>query len=131
MTSEVPNLDYGQAEIAAFLEGARNGQFSFQREAVIEMVGKYDLLVNTLLAVREQLEGAASTKGFGGLQSAVELQDGFSRKATDGASVLDQAIEGVLDIQEGYLRAADLFPEIDALNQKRINLAATSIDGQS
>ncbi|MGW6123013.1 hypothetical protein ACWFRF_28510 [Nocardia sp. NPDC055165] len=132
MTSEVPvNLDYGQAEISAFLEGARNGQFSFERDTVLEMVGQYDLLLNTLTTVRKQVGDAANFKGFGGLQSALELQDGFSKKATDGATVLDQIIGGIYDIQEGYLRAANLVPEIDALNQKRINLAADGVDNHS
>ncbi|MGW5922322.1 hypothetical protein ACWFPY_25320 [Nocardia fluminea] len=127
MTIEAPKLDYGQAEIGAFLEGARNGQFNFDPNAVTQMVGVYDSLLAVLTTVRERVKEVTDAKGFGGFQSAQELQTGFGGKATEGVAVIDQLIVGVLDLQEAYLRSAQKIAEIDELSQKRIRLAAEGI----
>ncbi|WP_446223011.1 hypothetical protein ACTWPB_25255 [Nocardia sp. IBHARD005] len=129
MTTDAPKLqlDYGQAEIGAFLEGARNGQFNFNPDAVRQMVAVYDTLLAVLTNVRKDMKNAVYAKGFGGFESAQELQAGFGGKAAEGIDAIDQVIVGILDLQEAHLRSARLVTEVDELSQKRIRLAEEGI----
>ncbi|WP_280483553.1 hypothetical protein [Nocardia farcinica] len=127
MTGEPLKLDYGQAEIGAFLDSARSGHLNFDPNAVTEMVGIYDNLLLVLTTARRNLAKVTDAQGFGGFKSAQELQAGFGGKATEGIEVIDQLIAGVLDLQAAYLYSAQKLTEVDQLNQTRIRLAAEGI----
>lgn len=70
------DVDYGQAEIAAFKTAAQTGTLQLDPTAVTEAVGLYDRMIAGLYEIRERLDKATDARGFGGFQSAQELQAG-------------------------------------------------------
>ncbi|MFD4441447.1 hypothetical protein ACFWPK_16905 [Nocardia sp. NPDC058519] len=88
----------------------------------------YDELANSLRPTRDRLERLANQDGFGGFASGRALQKGFSSKATDGAAVIDKAIETALRMKEAYLRAGGLIEAADEANRAVIALAAEAIE---
>ncbi|MCP2298341.1 hypothetical protein APR11_004786 [Nocardia amikacinitolerans] len=116
-------LDYGEAEIAAFNEAARAGLIHYDEAAVREAVGLYDAAIETLLKVQDRIHAATQATGFGGFQSGKELNDGFSRKAQEGIEVIGQLIQGAMRLQEAYFRAGNLITEADQMNAAAIRFA--------
>ncbi|WP_431969582.1 hypothetical protein [Nocardia sp. bgisy134] len=116
-------LDYGEAEIAAFNEAARAGLIHYEEAAVREAVGLYDAAIQSLLKVQERIRAATQATGFGGFQSGKELNDGFSRKAEEGIEVINQLVQGAMRLQEAYLRAGNLITEADQTNAAAIRFA--------
>ncbi|MFD3706891.1 hypothetical protein ACFWUP_27450 [Nocardia sp. NPDC058658] len=113
-------IDYGQAKISALNEAARAGQFSFDPVAVDEVVRTYDQMILGLTEIRHRLGDAVSASGFGSIPSAQELQSGFTKKATQGQTVIGELIDGAMRLQEAYLRAAGRIVDADAVNSQRI-----------
>ncbi|MFD3506123.1 hypothetical protein [Nocardia sp. NPDC058666] len=113
-------IDYGQAQISAFTQSARAGEFSFDPAAAMAVVSLYDNMVRDLIAVRRHFDEARRVSGFGGFPSAIELQEGFITKATDGLGVITQLIDAAMQMQEGLLRAANKIQEADVLNGQRL-----------
>ncbi|MFD3507331.1 hypothetical protein [Nocardia sp. NPDC058666] len=126
---QLPQIDYGKKEISQLLEGARNGEISFEEGAVRQLAGEVEQLIAAIASARPNMDMAKQTKGFGGFESAHELAAGFAWKANEGHSVLDQLITGSLDLEEGILRAANMIPAIDEINKSRINLAKGNLGG--
>ncbi|MFI9511252.1 hypothetical protein [Nocardia sp. NPDC052566] len=118
------SIDYGQAKISALNEAARAGVFRFDPAAVQEIVGLYEQMISQLHKIRDKLGTAKDAKGFGGFESAKQLQRGFSNKATEGIAVMNQLIEGAMRLQEAYLRAGDRTVEADRINARAISFAA-------
>lgn len=123
-------VDYGQAKISAFNEAARAGQFSFEPAAVDEVVGLYDQMIQGLTKIRHKIGGAVDGAGFGSIQSAKELHQGFSNKAVEGQAVIGELIDGAMRLQEAYLRAAGKLEEADAVNGRRILLQSNKLDDE-
>ncbi|QIS18752.1 hypothetical protein [Nocardia terpenica] len=117
-----PNFNYGQSEIKAFNDAASGGVVHFEESAVRQAVGLYDKMINGLKGIRLNLTTLEDGSGFGGFDSGRQLQSGFSRKAADGIAVIDQLIDGAMQLQEAYLRAGGLFQEADKLNGDRIKI---------
>ncbi|MFD4433944.1 hypothetical protein [Nocardia sp. NPDC058497] len=124
-------FDYGKAQISAFTQSARAGEFSFDETAVMAAVSLYDKMIQDLYALRDDFDKAQNVSGFGGFPSAHELQQGFATKATEGLNVLTQLIDAAMQMQEGLLCAANKVPEADDLNRRRIATLAREIDGQA
>lgn len=55
--------------------------------------------------------------GFG---PAIELQRGFSNKASDGVHQVEMLIDGALQLKEAYLRAGGLIEAADDVNRARL-----------
>lgn len=123
LTMAQTQLDYGEAEIAAFNEAARAGLIHYDEAAVREAVGLYDAAIETLLKVQDRIHAATQATGFGGFQSGKELNDGFSRKAQEGIEVIGQLIQGAMRLQEAYFRAGNLITEADQMNAAAIRFA--------
>ncbi|WP_446225783.1 hypothetical protein ACTWPB_12360 [Nocardia sp. IBHARD005] len=123
-------FDPGQAQISAFTQSARAGEFAFDEAAVMAAVSLYDTMIQDLMKVRVKTREAETVTGFGGFQSASDLQGGFSGKAAEGYKVIGQLIDAAMQMQEGLLCAANKVTEADALNQRRITLLEREIDGQ-
>ncbi|MFE1592701.1 hypothetical protein [Nocardia sp. NPDC058705] len=113
-------IDYGRAQIEAFTQSARAGEFSFEPTAAMAVVSLYDKMIQDLTAVRRSFDKAQNVSGFGGFPSSVELQHGFATKATDGHGVITQLIDAAMQMQEGLLRAANKLQEADTLNGQRL-----------
>ncbi len=119
-------IDYGQAEIQAFNNVAAAGGVRYDEGAVRKAVQLYQDAIDKLDAIQSKLGTVENAGGFGGFQTGRELQQGFSRKASDGIFVVQQLIDGAMQLQEAYLRAGNLISEADSLNQKRIAMTSAT-----
>ena len=120
------SIDYGQAEITAFNEAARAGTIRYEEDVVREAVRLYDQMLVGLHNIRTRLMRAQEATGFGGFQSAVELQTGFANKAASGVDVLEQLIGGVMRLQEAYLRAGNMISEADQVSADALRFIAST-----
>ncbi|WP_431963341.1 hypothetical protein [Nocardia sp. bgisy134] len=107
-------FDYGQADIAAFKQGAQSGSIKFDPQAVTDVVQVYDTLIRGLEEQLERVRTAANISGFGGFPSTQQLAAGFAGKAEQYIEVLVQSIEGAIRLQEAYLIAGNRLDEADS-----------------
>src|SRR5262245_58991712 len=124
-----PAINYGQVEIHAFNNAVSAGEIHYEEAAVRQAVQLYERAVATLSVVRQKLQKLENATGFGGFQTGKELKIGFNKKATDGAQVISELIDGAMQLQECYLRAGGLIEEADHLNSQRIKLLESSEAG--
>ncbi|NQE88981.1 hypothetical protein [Nocardia terpenica] len=117
------NIDYGQAEIAAFKAGAQSGKITFDPHVVDELVGLYDHLIDSLKEELTRIQSVLSVTGFGGFPSTQQLAAGFNRKAHEYASTLTQFIEGAIRMQEAFLISGGKFKDAEAKNAQAIQYA--------
>ncbi|MCC3333407.1 hypothetical protein [Nocardia abscessus] len=120
------SIDYGQAEIAAFNQAAGAGIIQFDPVAVREAIGLYDQMISGLYVIRQRLSDAVRAVGFGGFDSARELQQGFSNKAAQGIEAVDKLIEGAMRLQEAYMRTGNMVEEADVRNADILRFIAES-----
>lgn len=126
-------IDFGQSDLKSFKDGVSAGTIHFDENAVREAAQLYDHLVLEIRGMRDKVDTVAHTQGFGGFASALELQQGFSNKLTDGVALLNKFIDGALQLKEAYLRAGGLLTEADQCNADRMKILANSphLDGMS
>ncbi|MFI1459415.1 hypothetical protein [Nocardia carnea] len=117
-------IDYGQAQITAFSNAAAAGEIQYDPDVARQAAAEYQKMVNGLLEIRNRLRTATEPRGFGGFQSALDLQRGFGRKAADGLMVLDQLVQGAMQLQEAYFRSGNLIAEADQSNAARTRFVA-------
>lgn len=110
------DIDYGQAQIAAFSNAAASGIIKYEPDVARQAAAEYQKMIIGLQEIWNRLQTAADPQGFGGFESAMQLQQGFGRKAVDGLSVLKQLIEGAMRLQEAYFRSGNLLTEADQCN---------------
>lgn len=120
MTQELPAIDYGKAEINAFADMARGGDFKYDADGIRQIVEAYGMFIEEIMEVSNSLDVVVRGCNFGGFPSAQELREGFSWKAKEGKHVLDQLIDGIYRIQEAYLLAANQIEDADVINQRRL-----------
>ncbi|WP_446225652.1 hypothetical protein ACTWPB_11600 [Nocardia sp. IBHARD005] len=123
-------INYGQAEIGAFVQGASGGEFSFEPDAVRAAVKEIDTYLAGLRASDARMQDGEEVSGFGTLLTGVELQDGFRKKATLSRAAINQLVQGAMQIQEGFLRSANLLEEADGVSARRIQLASQVVNPQ-
>ncbi|MEV0435638.1 hypothetical protein [Nocardia sp. NPDC050413] len=120
-------INYGQAEIGAFLNQVSNGEVRFDKNEALGVVAELQTLIEGVGASREEMANGESIDGFGTLPSGVELVAGFRNKATLGRDAFRQYIEAIMQVQEGVLRAANAISEADAINARRLKLSAEAL----
>jgi len=77
-------------------------------------------------SLQEEIDIAGDTsrvEGFGGFDSAIELQDGFSRKGEKLNEALVGLQEAALRMGAAYLRAGQMFEEADDMNRRALIIA--------
>ncbi|WP_063126752.1 hypothetical protein [Nocardia fusca] len=119
-------IDYGQAQIAAFINGAAAGEIRYDPDVARQAASEYQKMIIGLIEIRDRLLEAINPNGFGGFKSAQDLQKGFGRKASDGVDVLNQLVEGAMRLQEAYFRAGNMIAEADQCNASRTRFVADS-----
>lgn len=119
---------FGQVGVAAFSAAAHAGTLRYERGAAEQAARMYEELAIKLEPIRVRLLQIAQEDGFGGFASGRALQKGFSTKASDGAVVIDQAIEIALRMKESYLRAGGLIEAADEANRAIIARTAAAIE---
>ncbi|WP_435591958.1 hypothetical protein [Nocardia sp. bgisy118] len=120
-------FDYGQADIAAFKQGAQNGSIKFDPQAVTDVVRVYDTLIKGLTDELNRIKRVTNQTGFGGFPSTQQLAAGFAGKAEQFVAVLGLFIEGAIRLQEAYLIAGNRIQEADAKNTQALQFAAQNL----
>ncbi|KZM74955.1 hypothetical protein [Nocardia terpenica] len=116
-------IDYGQADIAAFKQGALSGHIKFDPDVVDDMVRVYDDLIDGLQKEIKSIEKITNVNNFGGFPSTQQLAEGFGRKADEYATVLKQFVVGATQLQEAYLIAGGKIKDAEAKNAQLIRIA--------
>lgn len=122
-------FDYGRAELKAFREAVDAGTVQFDESAALAAKHQYDLMINGLMKIAENLQHLDHATGFGGFDSGHELAAGFSQKAVDGVAVINELIDAAMQLQEAYLRSAGKFADAEQVNTSRIQFAAQETGG--
>ncbi|MFC6010205.1 hypothetical protein [Nocardia lasii] len=95
---------------------AEAGTFVLTEEAARECAAHFLAYAERLVAFQDQVMGARRLAGFGGFQSAKELQAGFESKADQGYEAFVRAERTAHQMAAAIYRAAQLFDEIDSAN---------------
>lgn len=95
---------------------AEAGTFVLTEAAAHECAAHFAWYADRLHAFQEQIRAQARLSGFGGFESAQELQAGFEAKANQGFDAFVQAEYVARSMVAAVLRAAGLLAEVDAAN---------------
>ncbi|MGO4616369.1 hypothetical protein AB4305_19030 [Nocardia sp. 2YAB30] len=109
-------IETSRADIARFKEAAQAGSVQFDPAAARQCAEQYDRQADRLIHLKLRLESASDLGGFGGFDSARQLQAGFGHKARDAAALLDHYIEAAYRMKEAFLISGGLLEEADAAN---------------
>lgn len=120
-------MDIGQGQAAALWEQAGAGTFRMEAGAAQLCA---DVFVRFADSLSDEFARAGETRqvaGFGGFDSASQLQTGFADK---GAKLIEALIglqEAALRMAAAYLRAGQLFDEADDMNRQALAIAGEGV----
>ncbi|MQY26516.1 hypothetical protein [Nocardia aurantia] len=109
-------LEAGQADITRFLQAAQTGTVRFDPAAARRCADLYDQQAGRLHHLQQRLGSVSTLDGFGGFDSAQQLQAGFGDKARAAAALLDRYIAAAYLMKQAFLLSAGLYDEADAAN---------------
>ncbi|MFI6775716.1 hypothetical protein [Nocardia sp. NPDC050412] len=114
-------MEVGQSAANALYQQATGGTFRMEADAARRCAEVYTRFVDTTLdpEIRRSMR-LQRLEGFGGFESAQQLQDGFSGKAVQMTEALNGMKEAALKMAAAYLRAGQLVEEADAMYAKSI-----------
>lgn len=120
-------MDIGQGQAAALWEQAGAGTFRMDSGAAKQCA---DVFVQFADSLEDELTTAVEThraEGFGGFESAIELQTGFAGKGAKLTEALVGLQEAALRMAAAYLRAGQLFEEADDMNHRALMAAGEGV----
>ncbi|WP_188830805.1 hypothetical protein [Nocardia camponoti] len=101
--------------------GAVNsGQLEINPESARTVASAYFRFAEQCDAWIDAARELRQISGFGGIESAKQLQRGFATKAVDLGEVLLQLKSATLSMARAHLTAADILGEADSLNAAAI-----------
>lgn len=106
---------------------AEAGTFVLTQEAARECAGHFQWYAERLVACQDQIRAQRRLGGFGGFESAMELQAGFEAKADQGYEALVRAERAAHQMAAAIYRAAGLLEEVDAANAAAQNAIVEEI----
>lgn len=95
---------------------AEAGSFVLTETAARECAGHFTWYAERLRDFQKQADALSRLSGFGGFESARQLQAGFEMKAQQGLQALIQAESVAHQMAAAIFRAAQLFEDVDAAN---------------
>ncbi|MFJ2833954.1 hypothetical protein ACIO52_01180 [Nocardia sp. NPDC087230] len=101
---------------AQLWNAASSGQLTMEPDAAREVAAAYLRFAAMCDEWAKDATHLKSIHGFGSLNSAVKLQDGFATKAESAEQVLKQMATAARSMADGYLQAANIVGEADQLN---------------
>lgn len=104
------------AYVKELLASAEAGTFVLTPEAARECAAHFNWYGDRMHAFQEQVSAQSRLSGFGGFESAIELQAGFEAKAIQGFEAFVRAEHAARLMAAAALRAAGLLEEVDAAN---------------
>ncbi|WP_228002261.1 hypothetical protein [Nocardia australiensis] len=120
-------IETSRADIARFKQQAQAGTVKFDPAAARRCAEMYDRQADQLIDLRQRLEAASETGGFGGFVSAQQIQAGFGHKARDAAALLDHYIEAAYRMKEAFLISGGLLQEADSANAAALRAIETRV----
>ncbi|MGY4101392.1 hypothetical protein ACW2Q0_17835 [Nocardia sp. R16R-3T] len=124
-------MEVGQSAANALYQQASGGTFRMEADAAQRCAEVYTRFVEKTL--EPQIIASRSVRsheGFGGFESAQELQSGFSGKAVKMTEALEGMREAALKMAAAYLRAGQLVEEADVMYAQSINTAISEVRGR-
>lgn len=106
------------------------GTFVLTEEAARECAGHFTWYADRLVAFQDKVKAQRRLAGFGGFESAAELQAGFESKADQGYEALVHAERVAHQMAAAIFRAAGLFHEVDSANAAAQNSIAREVAEQ-
>lgn len=121
-------MEVGQTTANALYQQAVGGTFRMEADAARKCAEVYTRFVESTLdpqiTVARRMQ---QLQGFGGFESAQQLQNGFSAKAKSMTETLINMKEAALVMAAAYLRAGQLIEEADAMHARSIQTAAAEV----
>lgn len=112
-------MDVGQANANARWQQAVAGTFRMERGAAEECAKVFVRLVDMTLDPQiVESRRLHRLDGFGGFDSAQQLQAGFEAKGVSTTEALTGLKEAALRMAAAYLQAGGAFEEADAMNRR-------------
>ncbi|MEV6428787.1 hypothetical protein [Nocardia sp. NPDC051463] len=121
-------MEVGQSAANALYQQAVGGTFRMDADAARRCAEVYTRLIETTLDPQIVVSRSLHRHdGFGGFDSAQQLEAGFSGKAVKTTEALNGMKEAALKMSAAYLRAGQLVEEADAMNARAMNAAASGV----
>ncbi|MFQ6393157.1 hypothetical protein ACLMAJ_06875 [Nocardia sp. KC 131] len=121
-------MEVGQSAANALYQQAVGGTFRMEADAARRCAEVYTRFVETTLSPQVgRSERLQQLEGFGGFESAQQLQSGFSGKAVKMTEALNGMKEAALKMAAAYLRAGQLVEEADVMFARSINAIASEV----
>ncbi|MGV9821166.1 hypothetical protein [Nocardia xishanensis] len=109
-------MDVGSSAAAELWQAASEGRFRLTPEAARECAAHFEWFAGTVAERQREVRDLERLTGFGGFDSAQQLQQGFQRKANQAVEALKATEEAAWRMKAAVLRAAGLLEEVDAAN---------------
>ncbi|WP_280240705.1 hypothetical protein [Nocardia abscessus] len=116
-------MAFGRDAAAELWQAAADGRFRLEADAARECAGYYDWFAQMMKRHQDDMRVLQRLDGFGGFESAGQLQSGFERKAGQAIEALQKAEESALRMKAAILHAAGLIEEVDAASAAAIRVA--------
>ncbi|MEV6323940.1 hypothetical protein ACWEPH_00970 [Nocardia beijingensis] len=120
-------MDIGHTSAAELWQAAVAGQFRLEPDTARECAAHFDWFAEMMRLRQEEMGRLQKLDGFGGFDSAQQLQSGFEGKAVQGAEALIAAEQSALRMKAAILRAAGMLDEADAANAAAISTATREV----
>jgi hypothetical protein len=121
-------MDVGQSTANALYQQAVAGTFRMEADAARRCAEVYTRFVDTTVDPQiKRSERLHKHEGFGGFDSAQQLQSGFSTKAMQMSDALNGIKEAAQKMAAAYLRAGQLVEEADAMYAQSISTATAEV----
>ena len=122
-------MDVGQGTANGLYQQAVSGTFRMERGAAERCAAVYTRLVDTCLDKQlADSERLHQLSGFGGFDSAKELQEGFVAKGMSVTEALMGLKEAALRMAAAYLHAGGAFEEADAMNSRALSVVGKAVE---
>ncbi|MFD6394793.1 hypothetical protein [Nocardia sp. NPDC060259] len=109
---------------AQLWNAASSGQLTMEPDAAREVAQAYLRFAAMCDEWVVEAERLINIHGFGSLDSARQLQQGFAKKADGAKQVLEQMATAARGMANGYLQAAGILAEADQLSAAALSAIA-------
>lgn len=117
-------MDVGMSTANGLWQQAVSGTFRLEAGAAQRCARVYTRFVEETLEPQiREARISVRIEGFGGFDSARQLQDGFGTKSENMVAALNGMRDAALKMAAAYLRAGNLIADADADNKRAIKAA--------
>lgn len=120
-------MSIGGDAAAQLWNAASSGELTMDPDAAREVAQAYLRFAAQCDEWTDEAAQLQDVHGFGSLVSAHQLQQGFSDKAAAARQFLEQLALAAKTMADGYLQAAGILSEADALNASALSAIAGQV----